>query len=350
MKIGIVTPAPPRSRYGNRVTATRWARILRTLGHQVSIIQAYEGQPYDLLVALHARRSYPSVRRFHGDHPERPLVVALTGTDLYQDLPHSRSAQKSLKLATRLIALQPKASEELESHLRDKVRVVYQSVSRVSAKTRGSGLGIRGSALPGLGFGVRDSGFSACGSRIPNPESRIHFEVCVIGHLRPVKDPLRAAYAARRLPPSSRLRILHLGAAMDARMAARARAEMRANPRYHWLGEQPRWRVRQILASSALCVLSSKLEGGANVVSEAIVAGVPLLASRIPGSVGLLGESYPGYFRVGDTQALAQLLHRAETDRAFLARLRSYCRRLAPCFDPGRERAAWSRLLEEFRP
>ncbi len=320
MKIGIVTPAPPRSRYGNRVTAIRWARILRRLGHRVSITQAYEGEPYDLLIALHARRSYPSVRRFHGDHPERPLLVALTGTDLYKDLPRSRSARRSLELATHLIVLQPKASEGLQSHLREKVRLIYQSFPAKPRKPPPPG------ARP----------------------SRPRFDACVIGHLRPVKDPFRAARAARRLPPSSRLRILHLGAAMDEGMAGLARAEMRVNPRYRWLGEQPRWRAQQILASSALCVLSSKLEGGANVVSEAIVAGVPLLASRIAGSVGLLGETYPGYFKVGDTEGLAQLLHRAETDPAFLTRLRSHGKKLAPLFDPSRERAAWSQLLEEL--
>ena len=317
MKIGIVTPAPPRSRYGNRITAIRWVHILRELGHRVSISQGYEGEPYDLLVALHARRSYLSISRFHRDHPEHPLVVALTGTDLYRDLPRSRSAQKSLELATRLVVLQPKASEELEPHLRERVRVIYQSVSARPRK------------------------------RLP-PEARRSFDVCVIGHLRPVKDPLRAALAARRLPPSSRVRILHLGAAMDERMAGRARAESRANPRYQWLGEQPRWRVRKVLARSALCVLSSKLEGGANVVSEAIVAGVPLLASRIAGSVGLLGESYPGYFRVGDTEGLARLLDHAETDRTFLASLRSHCAKLAPLFDPAREKTAWIKLLEEL--
>jgi putative glycosyltransferase (TIGR04348 family) len=325
VKIGIVTPAPPRSRYGNRVTALRWAGILRRLGHRVSIIQAYEGEPYDLLVALHARRSYPSIRRFHLDHPERPLLVALTGTDVYQDLPGSRRARQSLEVATRLIALQPKAREALPSRLRPKMRVIYQSVSRGSGKD------------------------TKPQPRNPNAVSRWRsFDVCVIGHLRPVKDPFRAARASRRLPRASRVRVLHLGAAMDEGMARRARAEMRANPRYLWLGEQPHGRVQRILASSALCVLSSKLEGGANVVSEAIAAGVPLLASRIAGSVGLLGKSYPGYFRVGDTEELGRLLDRAETDPSFLRTLRRHCRKLAPLFDPGCERNAWGRLLQEL--
>lgn len=320
MRIGIVTPAPPRSRYGNRVTALRWARILRGLGYRVHTLQTYAGEPYDLLIALHARRSYSSVSRFHRAHPERPLIVALTGTDLYRDLPRSRSAQKSVGLATLLIALQPKASEELEPHLREKLRVIYQSVP-----------------VPSLKRGRRKTS-----------ASRRNFDVCVIGHLRPVKDPFRAALAARRVPSSSRLRILHVGAAMDRGMADRARLEMSVNPRYQWLGEQPRWRVPKILERSALCVLSSKLEGGANVVSEAIVAGVPLVASRIAGSVGLLGESYPAYFKVGDAEGLARLLYRAETDRAFLTRLDSHCRKLAPLFDPRRERGAWSRLLAEL--
>lgn len=319
MRIGIVTPAPPRSRYGNRVTALRWARLLRGLGHQVDTTQSYEGELYDLLIALHARRSYPAAKRFHDVHPDQPLIVALTGTDLYRDLPRSRRAQRSLELATLLVALQPKASEQLEPDLRKKLRVIYQSVPLSPERRR------------------RESSAS--------PRS---FDVSVIGHLRPVKDPFRAALAARRLPPSSRLRILHVGAAMDQDVANRARLEMRVNPRYRWLGEQPRWRVRQILERSALCVLSSKLEGGANVVSEAIVAGTPLVASRIAGSVGLLGESYPAYFNVGDTEGLARLLNRAETDRAFLSGLCAHCSRLAPVFDPRHERNAWSRLLAEL--
>jgi putative glycosyltransferase (TIGR04348 family) len=316
MNIGIVTPAPPRSRYGNRVTALRWARLLGSLGHRVTLATSYENARWDLLVALHARRSREAVRAFRRERPAQPIVVALTGTDLYGDLPGSAAARESLELATRIVVLQPKAREQLEPRLQPKTRVIYQSAASTGAHRA--------------------------------KRSRA-FDVCVIGHLRPVKDPFRAALAARTLDAGSRIRILHLGGAMSTDMAARARAEMRANARYHWLGEQPAWRTHLILARSRLLVLSSRMEGGANALSEAIVSGVPVLASRIPGSVGILGEDYPGYFEVGDTRGLACLLQRAEADTEFLEALRCRITALADLFDPERERTAWKALLKELR-
>jgi glycosyltransferase involved in cell wall biosynthesis len=137
---------------------------------------------------------------------------------------------------------------------------------------------------------------------------------------------------------------------MTAAMAARARQEMRANQRYEWLGELPRSHVRRILAKSRLSVVPSRIEGGANVVSEAITASVPVLASRIDGNVGILGTDYPGLFNVGDTQQLARLLARAETDRKYLAELRDSCNKLAPLFDPRREEKAWANLISELFP
>ena len=196
MRIGIITPAPPRSKYGNRVTALRWARILRSLGHRVTIAQEYDGKRYDLLVALHARRSHEAVKQFHERHPHSPIIVALTGTDLYRDLRTNRSAQEALELATRVVALQPKALDELEPTLREKTVVIYQSV-----ETRRS---------------VGPSTHSSFAMRDGRPR---HFYVCVIGHLRPVKDPFRAAKAARLLPASSRIRILHIGSAMTKTLA-----------------------------------------------------------------------------------------------------------------------------------
>ena len=315
MRIGIITPAPPRSTHGNRITALRWARILRSLGHRVVISREYEGKHQDLLIALHARRSYSSIRRFHKENPKLPVVVALTGTDLYRDLHKNKLARKSLEIATRIVALQPNALEELKPKWRGKTRVIYQSVERVL-----------GNESPAKGS----------------------FDVCVIGHLRSVKDPFRAAMAARLLPASSRIRILQIGHAMTPAMGKRARAEVQRNHRYRWLGERARSQTLKTLAQSRLCVISSRLEGGANVMSEAIVASVPVLASCVGGNVGILGADYPGLFSVGNAQQLAQLLLRAECDAKFLAQLKRRVKKLRSCFDPADEKKAWANLIGEL--
>jgi putative glycosyltransferase (TIGR04348 family) len=318
MNIGIVTPAPPGSRSGNRVTAIRWARILRKLGHRVVISQSYTGEAFNMLVALHARRSSGSISRFRRFHGGAPLLVALTGTDLYRDLSRSKEAQVSLDVATRIVVLQPQALVELRPAWRSKARVVHQSVSR----------------------------FNRSRPRL----SVKSFDVCVVGHLRPVKDPFRAAMAVRLLPKSSRIRVIHLGSALTETEAARARQEMMSNTRYKWLGEGSPSQVSGVMSKSRLFVISSRMEGGANALGEAIVAGLPVLASRIPGSIGILGDDYPGYFRVGDTRELARLMLRCETEPQFLANLTSRCRGLAALFDPSREQAAWVGLLGEMFP
>jgi putative glycosyltransferase (TIGR04348 family) len=315
VKIDLVTPAPPGSRKGNRVTANRWARLLRQLGHRVRVGQQYDGGSWDLLIALHAGRSFAAVERFRQTYPERPVVVVLTGTDLYSAIRIEPDARRALELAARLVVLQPLGMEELPAHLRPKARVIYQSAV----------------APPAAGA----------------PHAGV-FEVCVLGHLRPVKDPFRTALAARALPDSSRLRVLHLGAALSPDMAAQARREEAANPRYRWLGDVPRWKALRTLARCRLLVQTSLLEGGANTLSEAIAAAVPVLSSDIPGSVGILGADYPGCFPVGDTSALAALLCRAETDSGYYKSLKAWCRRLRPLVDPARERAAWRRLLREL--
>jgi len=315
MKILIVTPASPGSRKGNRITALRWGRLLRRLGHGVTIRQEYRGQPCDLLIALHARRSFAAVARFRRAFPDRPVVVALTGTDLYGDIRRDASARQSLEMASRLVVLQKLGVEELPKHLRSKTRVIHQS------------------AVP---------------PRTPDAPRRGVFEVCVLGHLRPVKDSFRTALASRLLPASSRLRVLHLGAALSPGMAKAVRRELAVNPRYRWLEDLPRWKALRVLARCRLLVQTSLLEGGANTISEAIAASVPVLASRIPGQVGILGAGYPGYFPVGDTNALAALLHRAETDAGFYNALKAWCQSLQPLVRPAREASCWRRLLGEL--
>jgi putative glycosyltransferase (TIGR04348 family) len=317
MNICLVTPAPPGSRKGNRVTAERWAGLLCELGHRVEIAIEYRGADCDLLVALHAFKSHSSIRRFRDARPSDPLVVGLTGTDLYGDIHVRPDAMESLGLATRLVLLQPLGRAVLPAAVRDKARVIYQSVP-----------------LPPRAEPIRSDGF----------------EVCVMGHLRPVKDPLRTALAARLLPVASRIQVLHIGGALSEELAEQARAEAAGNRRYHWLGELPRSEALGVLSCCRLLSLTSESEGGANAISEAVVAGVPVISSRIAGSIGLLGEDYPGYFPVGDTQALANLLWRAETDTEFYNTLRNCCVRLRPLFDPAREKQSWEDLLRELFP
>jgi len=270
------------------------------------------------MIALHAWRSADSIHAFRERYPDRPLIVGLSGTDIYDYIDRDRATViRSLACADRLVALQELAGRRVPARFRHKLRIVHQS------------------ALP-----VRRSGTERTGS----------FDVAVIGHLREVKDPFRAAQAARRLPASSRIRILHLGAAETPGWAAAAKAEMAINPRYVWRGDRPRADVRRLLGRARAMVLSSLSEGGANVISEAVAAGVPILATRIDGSLGLLGRDYPGYFPVGDTQALAQLLVRIETDRAFRKRLARAIARRSPLFRPARETAEWKSLIEEVMP
>lgn len=320
MKIQIVTPAPPKSTYGNRITAERWARILRQLGHRVSVSQRYDQQSANLLIALHARRSYSAIARVRRAHPDTPIVLALTGTDVYRDIHQNPRARESLALADRIVVLQPHALHELTTTQRKKAVVIYQSVE--------------------LSPALKKPRRALASNR---------FDVCVVGHMRPVKDPFRVALAARILPPSSRIRVVHVGGAMSKQMEMRAHAEMQSNRRYVWRGALSRKRTLGLLAGSKVCVISSLMEGGANILSEAIVAGVPVLASRIEGNVGILGDNYPGLFRVGDTRELMQLLLCAESDRKFLRNLQHCVSKLALLFDPNREQAAWSRLLAELK-
>jgi len=175
MKVCMVTPAPPRSLTGNRVTALRWARLLGQLGHRVTVAEEYDGQACDVMVALHARKSARSIERLTEERPDTPIVLALTGTDLYRDGRPCPTTKLSLQLAKAIVVLQPEGLREVPEWARARARAIVQSAEAVHAQ----------------------------------PPRRDAFEVALLAHLRPVKDPFRAAMAARLLPARSRVRVLH---------------------------------------------------------------------------------------------------------------------------------------------
>jgi putative glycosyltransferase (TIGR04348 family) len=309
-RLFIVTPAGKGLRNGNRHTALRWATLLRKSGHRVRIDVAWNGEPCDALIGLHARRSHESIARFAATH--KPLIVTLTGTDLYRDLPGSAEARASLELAQRVIVLQDAALAELERPIRKKARVVYQS------------------ADPHLAHRPPEAPFRAA----------------VVAHLREEKDPLRTAAALAWLPGLD-VQVLQIGASLDPDLERQAQAWMAREPRYRWLGGTSHGRALAWMAKSHLLVVSSVMEGGANVIAEAARIGTPVLASRVSGNIGMLGAGYPGYFSLGDDRALAELLERAASDPGFYRRLKSALRARRRLFAPAAERASLARVVRE---
>jgi len=311
----IVSPASARENNGNWQTASRWAHFLRAR-HQVAIAPdcSIANAP-DLLIALHARRSAPAVAAFARAHPERPCVVVLTGTDLYRDIGISSEARASLEVATRLVLLQPAGLAALPAPLRAKASVIFQSAPTMQPPSHGL--------------------------------KRRHYDICMIGHLRAEKDPYTFMRAAS-LVTSPKARLLHIGGALESSLGQAASATQAVNPRYHWLGSLPHSTTRQRLARSHAMALCSLMEGGANVIIEAVTSGVPVLASDISGNRGMLGDDYAGYFAAGEAAALARLIDRSIDDPVFYATLQAQCAARAALFAPETERASVLNLVDNL--
>jgi putative glycosyltransferase (TIGR04348 family) len=268
------------------------------------------------MIALHARRSAAALAAFADACPARPSVLVLTGTDLYRDIDTCPEARRSLELASALVLLQPAGLARLPAHLRARARVIFQSAPALR----------------------------------PAPhEARRHIDICMVGHLRAEKDPLTVIRAAR-LATHPRLRFVHIGAALDHELESAARAAGQSVPRYRWLGALSHAQTRQRLKRSHAMVIASTMEGGANVIIEAVTCGVPVLASDIDGNRGMLGDDYAGYFPAGDAEALARLVERSVTEPQFDALLRRQCAARAALFAPAAEQAALLDLADALLP
>jgi putative glycosyltransferase (TIGR04348 family) len=312
----IVSPALARENNGNWQTASRWARFLRG-PYRVDIVQQWtSAQPApDLLIALHARRAAASLAAFTHAQPGRPSILVLTGTDLYRDIATDRQAQDSLRHAGALVLLQDAGLALLPGPLRAKAHVIYQSAPALSPYR--------------------------------HPPARRSWTISMIGHLRDEKDPL-TFIAAAALVANPRARMVHIGGALEAALGEAAAAAQAANPRYRWLGNLAHGPARQRLRRSHAMVIASRMEGGANVIIEAVTSGVPVLASDISGNRGMLGDDYEGYFAPGDAPALARLIERSIADAAFYQTLCEQCGARAALFAPSAEQAALRRLVDNL--
>ena len=287
LRIEIVTPAPPGTLHGNRITALRWQKFLSRLGYQSIVTEQWSGKPCDILIALHGLRSHKSIQEFKKAHPNHPAILIMTGTDIYRDLKSSTKVTKSMEMADAIVILQAAAMSVLPQKFHHKVQVIYQSIKAVSRKM---------------------------------PPKR-HFLASVIGHLRTEKDPFCAVQSLPLLPSTSKIQLVQLGKAMSPEFKKQAISYEKNMENYRWLGQLTHSKTLQWLSRSHVMIISSVMEGGAHVVSEAIAIGIPVIASDIPGNRGLLGNSYPAYYPVGDKVALSKLLSRTETNPVFYQKL-----------------------------
>jgi putative glycosyltransferase (TIGR04348 family) len=312
--IVLVTPALADANNGNWQTARRWAGLLAP-AYRVRLAAGWAAgdAPADAMIALHARRSASSIAAWHDARPGAPLVVALTGTDLYRDIACDAQAQRSLELADALVVLNELGARSLPEALHARCHVVLQSCSR----------------------------------RTPRADKpRRWLRAVAVGHLREEKDPRTLFAAVRLLSDHPDIRIDHIGRALDAQLGEQAQDLARACPSYRWLGGLAHAQARARIQAAHVLVHPSRMEGGAHVVIEALRSGTPVLASRIDGNVGLLGPGYGGYFEPGDAAGLAERLAQLRREPDMLHTWVRQAEPLLARFEPQAEAAALRAVID----
>ncbi|WP_136415912.1 selenoneine biosynthesis selenosugar synthase SenB [Herbaspirillum sp. ST 5-3] len=319
-QVVIVTPRLADANNGNWRTAQRWGRFLAGR-YRVRLVKTWpdeESGRDDAMIALHARRSAESVAAWYADRGSAGLGLVLTGTDLYRDIQSDVGAQRSLTLAQELVVLQPLGKNALPAEYRGKTRAIFQSTP----------------------------------PRQPLTKTSRHLRVVMVGHLRPEKSPETLFAAARLLGDRDDIFIDHIGGALDSELANEAAETQAACPNYRWLGNLPHAKTRDRIQRAHLLVHCSRMEGGAHVVIEALTSGTPVLASRIDGNSGLLGEDYGGFFGWNDSTALVALLtvcRSSQNDpQGLLHKLTEQARSRSALFSPEAERKATQHLADDL--
>jgi putative glycosyltransferase (TIGR04348 family) len=278
---------------------------------RVIVQTEWDGSPAAALIALHARRSAASIASFHEMRSGHPIAVVLTGTDLYKDLPRSTEAAASLDIADRIVVLQEDAPDLLEPRWRRKTEVIYQSARTLAPRRKAKG----------------------------------RLDCVAVGHLRQEKDPRTLFAALARIPGDLPIHVRHIGAPLDPALGKEARDLQRMDPRYRYSGALSHGLARAAMKSAHLLIHPSVVEGGANVIVEAVTAGTAVVASRISGNIGMLGQGYPGYFEPGDASGLASRLVEALRDPRYLGRLARECNSRRKLFSPEAETRAVRKLV-----
>ncbi|YCM44811.1 glycosyltransferase [Verrucomicrobiaceae bacterium 227] len=305
----MASPYPLTDLKGNSVTTHRIVEILREQGIEARGCHGFDGQPADILISLHAVKGAQAVVDYREVSPDGKVIVLMTGTDIYQFLPEgSIEGDRALEMADAVVVVFDRAIQSLDVRWREKAVVIPSSLAPVKV--------------------------------VAKPECP-PFAISVVGHLRPVKQSFLTIEAVARHPEWKDVEVWQIGESLDEQCTAEAREWEKRDSRYRWFGGLPREESLALCARSSLTVNSSILEGGANAVLEAMTMGVPVLANKIEGNLGLLGDDYPGYFE-GE---MDEILSKVITGGVDLLAWKDHSSSRLPQFSREHEAACWLDLF-----
>ena len=289
--------------------------MLRAAGHRIRVLES-PGSPHqhldlDVWIGLHAERSAASLELALAASPKVRAITVLTGTDLHREGGLSSLALKQLERSDRLVVLSPGGLELLPEELRSRTCTIPQ--------------------VPG--------------DLQPAPLREGTPTLAMLSHLRPVKDPLVVLEALGHLSESAPLRIVHAGEPLDPALASRCEQTSAEDPRYSYLGRLPREQALATLKSSHGLLLPSRSEGGASVLSEALLLGRAVIASDAPGITAFLPKTYGGIFPVGSASDLAALLERFAAQPPWRLELAEQCVAMGTQLRSVEEAKAWQDLV-----
>ncbi len=317
MRVLVTTPYGIDSLQGNTITAKRIVSLLQESDLDAKVVS--DGDDFsdaDVLLALHARKSAHFIDEFLRLNSEGKVILYLTGTDLYADIPRGCPiSARSMQLVDALVVSQDASLHSVPEQYRSKALAIYTSIQLPECELNSANEGVP---------------IFSC-----------------IGHLRAVKQPFMAVKALQLLGAEVQLKLL--GNVVDEGMDDVVRDWQEKDHRFQWLGGVSHEEAIQWSNRSLITLNTSLMEGGANSIGESIVLGVPVLASRVEGNIGMLGGDYAGYFSVDSEQELADLMQRVLHDKVFLEHLRQQVKVRSVMFTRENEKQGWLDLIKGVR-
>ncbi len=289
--IKIYSPSRDSAVTGNYVTSKRYAYHLQNLGYRVFVYNGFEEkvnvEGVRCAFVLHAEKGSHVIKELAAKNV--PVVLVLTGTDLYRDIISTKNSKKercfrSIQLASAIVVLHENAVSDLlkvVSFPRERIFVVLQSV---------------------VDFKKRTFLF----------KKKNHYKILLLSNIRKEKGIIVAISGflefQKNIDARTKFTLDHIGGVLDQGYFKKITNLLEGVKSVSFLGSIEKDKLQTMLASYDLLLHSSFIEGGSLVIQEAQNAGLPIIASDISCHAALLGSAYVGLHSVGSAKDVSEKL------------------------------------------